>query len=73
MYVPRGACLGIALFALASAAIAGPLTIAKVATPDINCVFDIDCTIIAFGLASINPPKAVVAEVEAPGVSRRSM
>lgn len=46
MNVPRGACLGIALCSLASAGLAAPLSVVKVAAPDINCVFETDCSIV---------------------------
>jgi hypothetical protein len=38
--------LGAMLCALTSAAGAAPLTVVKVAAPDINCVFETDCTIV---------------------------
>jgi hypothetical protein len=38
--------LGAMLYSLTSAAGAAPLTIVKVAAPDINCVFETDCTIV---------------------------
>jgi hypothetical protein len=42
----RELCLGIALCSLGGVAIAAPLTVVKVAAPDINCVFETDCTIV---------------------------
>jgi hypothetical protein len=44
--VLRDLCLGIALCSLGSVAIAAPLTVVNVAAPDINCVFETDCTIV---------------------------
>jgi len=41
----RELCLGMALSAFGSAALAVPLTVVTVAAPDINCVFETDCTI----------------------------
>src|SRR2546423_8758225 len=46
MNMLRELCLGIALCSSGGAAIAAPLTVVKVAAPDINCVFETDCTII---------------------------
>ena len=42
----RELCLGIALCGLGSVAVAAPLTVVTVAAPDINCVFETDCTIV---------------------------
>lgn len=38
--------LGVALCSIGSLAIAAPLTVVNVAAPDINCVFETDCTIV---------------------------
>ena len=46
MNVLRELCLGVALCSLASVSIAAPLTVVNVAAPDINCVFETDCTIV---------------------------
>ena len=40
-----GLCVGLAFSALSSAASAAALTVVTVAAPDINCVFETDCTI----------------------------
>ena len=42
----RKAYLGAILCSLTSVAGAAPLTVVKVAAPDINCVFETDCTIV---------------------------
>jgi hypothetical protein len=42
----RKFCLGIVLCPLAGVASAEPLTVVTVAAPDINCVFETDCTIV---------------------------
>jgi hypothetical protein len=42
----REVCLGIALCSLGSVSVAAPLTVVNVAAPDINCVFETDCTIV---------------------------
>ena len=42
----REFCLGIVLCPLAGIANAAPLTVVNVAAPDINCVFETDCTIV---------------------------
>jgi hypothetical protein len=42
----RKGYLGAILCSLAGAASAAPLTVVKVAAPDINCVFETDCTIV---------------------------
>jgi hypothetical protein len=44
--LPRKFYLGAMLCSLTSAAGAAPLTVVKVAAPDINCVFETDCTIV---------------------------
>ena len=41
----RELCLGIALCSFGSVAVAAPLSVVTVAAPDINCVFETDCTI----------------------------
>jgi hypothetical protein len=40
------ACLTAVLCSLAGAAVAAPLTVVTVAAPDINCVFETDCTVV---------------------------
>jgi hypothetical protein len=42
----RELCLGIALCSWGSVAFAAPLTVVPVAAPDINCVFETDCSIV---------------------------
>lgn len=42
----RKFCLGIVLCPLAGIASAAPLTVVTVTAPDINCVFETDCTIV---------------------------
>lgn len=42
----RKTCLGIALCALPAIASAANLTVVTVAAPDINCIFETDCTIV---------------------------
>jgi hypothetical protein len=42
----RKACLGAVLCAAAGAAGAAPLTVVTVAAPDVNCVFETDCTVV---------------------------
>src|SRR3954447_18839375 len=42
----RKACLGVMLCSPAGAACAAPLTVVTVAAPDINCVFETDCTVV---------------------------
>src|SRR5437588_755139 len=43
---PRNACLGVILCSLTGAAGAAPLSVVNVTAPDINCVFETDCTIV---------------------------
>src|SRR4051812_30540124 len=42
----RKACLGVMLCSPANAACAAPLTVVTVSAPDINCVFETDCTVV---------------------------
>src|SRR3954469_9506029 len=42
----RKACLGVMLCSPAGAAWAAPLTVVTVSAPDINCVFETDCTVV---------------------------
>ena len=42
----RKLCLGIMLCPLAGIAGAAPLTVVNVSAPDINCVFETDCSVV---------------------------
>jgi hypothetical protein len=51
----RETCLGIALGSLPAIASAANLTVVTVAAPDINCVFETDCTIVVTDSVGIIP------------------
>src|SRR6185369_2692687 len=42
----RELCLGMALCTVGSAAVAAPLNVVTVAAPNVNCVFETDCTVV---------------------------